>query len=196
MIDSSLDLSVLFQELCAIRVLSEIFLDDPQKNLISLSSLQVFRRRKRLAAQRSSSLSSQVKKEVQAVRLSQLHSYQSLSLRMARRKAQAARKAQPAQSRTEDRPAIQAETSSQIDAIIKTAVQELDLDFLDPAGIVGLSLLKQQARSAASKETSQVLKSQDPVSREILELAVCSPADPNPRHPETDKDLSSLKLNA
>jgi len=54
MIDSSVDLSILFREICSIRVLTEIFLDDMQRNLVVLSSLQVYRKRQKIAADHES----------------------------------------------------------------------------------------------------------------------------------------------
>jgi hypothetical protein len=44
MIDASIDLAVIFKELCTIRVLSDILMDDVQRDLVTLSSLQVFRK--------------------------------------------------------------------------------------------------------------------------------------------------------
>ena len=44
MIDASIDLAVIFKELCSIRVLSDILMDDVQRDLVTLSSLQVFRK--------------------------------------------------------------------------------------------------------------------------------------------------------
>lgn len=48
MIDASIDLAVIFKELCSIRVLSDILMDDVQRDLVTLSSLQVFRKHSNL----------------------------------------------------------------------------------------------------------------------------------------------------
>ena len=43
LIDSSIDLSTLFEELCVVRVLGEVLVDDMQRSLVTFSALQVFR---------------------------------------------------------------------------------------------------------------------------------------------------------
>ena len=149
MIDSSIDLSILFKEICSIRVLTEIFLDDMQRNLVALSSLQVFRKRQKIAAdtelnskaQKSSKSKTKQPNEVQLARREHLACLQTISSRIAVHKKQVQKKGHGAGNGDADSHHDDSQQtgiafiSNQIDFKIKSSVQELGLEFLDPMGI-------------------------------------------------------------
>ena len=148
MIDASLDLSILFKEICSIRVLTEIFLDDMQRNLLSLSSLQVYRKRQKIAAdvesnskaQNASKSKKKQPNEVQLARREHLACLQTISARMSAFKKQIKRGSgsgptQPQGQQQGDTASGITFISNQIDLKIKSSVQELGLEFLDPLGI-------------------------------------------------------------
>ena len=55
MVESSIDLSVLFKEICAIRVIANLLLDDKQKEMITLASFYEFRIKKQQEEEEKSS---------------------------------------------------------------------------------------------------------------------------------------------
>ena len=58
LIDSSIDLSVLFEELCVVRLLGSVLIDDMQRALVTLSTVQVFREQQTAEEQKEKAMKS------------------------------------------------------------------------------------------------------------------------------------------
>ena len=121
MIDSSLDLGILFRELCNIRVLSRVFLDDHQEDLVTLSSLQLYNKDKETEkknAERLKKKNSNLSNKIIELRKNHFDHLQYIRRRINKRKI-------------EERTSVE----NRIDIQLRDSVINLDLEFLDPSYI-------------------------------------------------------------